>query len=243
VVGVTPSHALRIPLAAIAVLAIAAIVVPSAAAEISGPCNATINGQNVKGRPTEALSNAIVVANDAVVPVTMSAGSQISHLKIQIEFAGMRWTVRDKASHGKSWASNVDVGKYAKYGVGLYKVIGSSSGGASCSGTALVKVKGNPLTTVAGIVGLIATLMGLGGIGGAVAMTMRAGAIGVGRSIGGLLAGLIAGLGLAVLMQEYGLVYPTPMAAIATVGFAGVFGLGLAVIGKFVGAAHIVAPD
>jgi hypothetical protein len=224
VVGVTPSHALRIPLAA--------IVVPSAAAELSGPCNATINGQNVKGRPTEALSNAIVVANDAVVPVTMSAGSQISHLKIQIEFAGMRWTVRDKASHGKSWASNVDVGKYAKYGVGLYKVIGSSSGGASCSGTALVKVKGNPLTTVAGIVGLIATLMGLG-----------AGAIGVGRSIGGLLAGLIAGLGLAVLMQEYGLVYPTPMAAIATVGFAGVFGLGLAVIGKFVGAAHIVAPD
>lgn len=237
----TPSHALRISLAAVAVLAIAAIVVPSAAADISGPCSATINGQNVKGRATGALSDAIVVNNDAVVPVTMSAGSRISHLKIEIEFAGMRWTVRDKPSHGKSWASNVDVGKYAKYGVGLYKVIGSSSGGVSCSGSALVKVKGNPLTTVAGIVGLVAALAGLGGIGAAVAMTMRAGAIGIGKSIGGLLSGLIAGLGLAVLLQQFALVYPTPAAAIVTVGLGGLFGLGLAVIGKFIGGAAAAA--
>ena len=73
----TLSHALRIPLAAVAVLTIAAIVVPSAAADISGPCSATINGQNVKGRPTGALSDAITVEKNAVVPVTMSAASQI----------------------------------------------------------------------------------------------------------------------------------------------------------------------
>jgi hypothetical protein len=116
---VTLSHALRIPLAAVAVLTIAAIVVPSAAADISGPCAATIDGQNVKGRGTGALSDAITVEKNAVVPVTMSAKSQISHLKIQIEFAGMRWTVRNKPSHGTSWASDVKVENYAKYGVGL----------------------------------------------------------------------------------------------------------------------------
>ena len=237
----TPSHALRIPLAAIAVLATTAIVAPSAAADISGPCTASIADQNVKGRDTGAFSNAISVEKDAVVPVTMSASGQISHLKIQIEFASMRWTVRDKPSHGKSWSSDVNVKNYAKYGVGLYKVIGSSSGGVSCSGSALVKVKGNPLTTVAGIVGLVAALMGLGGIGAAVAMTMRAGALSFGRSLGGAVFGLIAGLGLAVLAQEYSLMYPTLGAAVSSVGLVALFGIGLVFIGKLVGSSVAIA--
>ncbi|HEY5478555.1 MAG TPA: hypothetical protein VIJ84_02955 [Gaiellaceae bacterium] len=234
------SHALRIPLAAVAMLTIAAIVVPSAAAEISGPCNATINGQNVKNQGTGAFADPITVANDAIVPVTMSAASQISHLKIQIQFAGTSWTVRDKASHGKSWSSDVKVKNYAKWGVGLYKVVGSS-GGVSCTGSALVKVKGNPLTIVAGIVGLVAALMGLGGIGAAVAMTMRAGAMSFGRSLGGAVFGLIAGLGLAVLAQEYSLMYPTLGAAIGSVGLGALFGIGLVFIGKLVGSSVAIA--
>ncbi len=234
------SHALRIPLAAVAMLTIAAIVVPSAAAEISGPCNATINGQNVKNQGTGAFADPITVENHAIVPVTMSAASQISQLKIQIQFAGMSWTVRDKASHGKSWSSDVKVKNYAKWGVGLYKVVGSS-GGVSCSGSALVKVKGNPLTTVAGIVGLVAALMGLGGIGAAVAMTMRAGALSFGRSLGGLVFGLIAGLGLAVLAQEYSLMYPTLGAAVSSVGLGALFGIGLVFIGKLVGSSVAIA--
>jgi hypothetical protein len=237
---VTPSHALRIPLAAVAMLAIAAIVVPSATAEISGPCNATINGQNVKNQGTGAFASPITVQNDAVVPVAMSAGGQISQLKIQIQFAGMSWTVRDKASHGTSWSSDVKVKNYAKWGVGLYKVVGSS-GGVSCSGSALVKVKGNPLTTVAGIVGLVAALMGLGGIGAAVAMTMRAGALSFGRSLGGAVFGIIAGLGLAVLAQEYSIMYPTLGAAIGSVGLGGLFGIGLVFIGKLVGSSVAIA--
>ena len=234
------SHALRIPLAAVAMLTIAAIVVPSAAAEISGPCNATINGQNVKNQGTGAFADPITVENHAIVPVTMSAASQISQLKIQIQFAGMSWTVRDKASHGKSWSSDVKVKNYAKWGVGLYKVVGSS-GGVSCSGSALVKVKGNPLTTVAGIVGLVAALMGLGGIGAAVAMTMRAGAMSFGRSLGGAVFGLIAGLGLAVLAQEYSLMYPTLGAAISSVGLGALSGIGLVFIGKLVGSSVAIA--
>lgn len=234
-------HVLRIPFAVTAVVAIAAIVAPSAAADISGPCTASIAGQNVKGRGTGALSSAITVQKDAVVPVTMSSASQISHLKIQIEFAGIRWTVRDKPSHGNSWSSSVEVKKYAKYGVGLYKVIGSS-GGVNCSGSALVKVKGNPLTTVAGIVGLVAALAGLGGIGAAVAMTMRAGALGFGKSLFGLVFGLIAGLGLAVLAQEYALMYPTLGAAITSVGIGGLFGIGLVFISKLIGGS-VTIPD
>jgi len=238
---VVRSRSLRVPLAVVAVSAIAAIVASSAAADISGPCTASIAGQNVKGRGTGAFSKPITVEKNSVVPVTMSSAGQITHLKIQISFAGMSWTVRDKASHGTSWASSVNVKKYAKYGVGLYKVTGSS-GGVNCSGTALVKVKGNPLSTVAGIVGLVAALAGLGGIGAAVALTMRAGTMGFGRTVFGALFGLIAGLGLAVLAQQYSVMYPTMGAAIASVGIGALFGIGLVYVAHFMGG-KVAIPD
>lgn len=237
----TLSHALRIPFAAIAMLTIAAVVVPSAAAEISGPCNATINGQSVKDQGTGALDDAITVEKDAVVPVAMSAGSEISHLKIQIEFAGFSWTVRDKASHGKSWASDVKVKNYAKYGVGLYKVVGSSSGGVSCSGSALVKVKGNPLSTLAGIVGLVAALGGIAGVAGALGLAVHTGAMGFGKSLLGLLAGLIGGLGLGVLLQQYALVYPTAGATAVFLGGGALAGVGLTFLGKILGSGAAAA--
>jgi hypothetical protein len=224
----------------VAVSATAAILASSAAADISGPCTASIAGQNVQGRSTGAFSDPITVEKDSIVPVSMSSAGQISYLKIQIEFAGISWTVRDKPSHGTSWASSVDVDKYAKYGVGLYKVIGYS-GGVNCSGTALVKVKGNPLSTVAGIVGLVAALAGLGGIAGTAALAMRSGAMGIGRSLLGLIAGLLGGLGLAVLLQQYAVVYPTLGAAIAFVGGGAVVGVGLTLLGKVLGSGAAAA--
>jgi hypothetical protein len=225
-----------------AVVAIAAIIAPSAAADISGPCTAQIAGQNVKGRSTGAFSTPITVEKNAVVPVAMQSNNRISHLKIQIEFAGMRWTVSDKnVKNTTSWADSVKVKKYAKYGVGLYKVIGSSSGGATCSGTALVKVKGNPLSTVAGIVGLVAALAGLAGLAGALVLSMHAGAMGIGRSLLGLIAGLIGGLGVAVLLQQYALVYPSVGAAIAFVGGGAVVGVAVTFVGKLLGAGAAAA--
>jgi hypothetical protein len=83
--------------------------------------------------------------------------------------------------------------------------------------------------------------MGLGGIGAAVAMTMRAGALSFGRSLGGAIFGIIAGLGLAVLAQEYSIMYPTLGAAIGSVGLGGLFGIGLVFIGKLVGSSVAIA--
>jgi hypothetical protein len=222
-------------------LTVAAIVVPSAAAEISGPCNATINGQDVKAQGVGALDDAITVENDAVVPVAMNASSEISHLKIQIEFAGISWTVRDKESHGTSWSNDVKVKNYAKYGVGLYKVVGSSSGGVSCSGSALVKVKGNPLSTVAGIVGLVAALGGIAGVAGALGLSAKAGSLGFGRSLLGLIGGLLGGLGLGVLLQQYAVVYPTAGATAVFLGGGTLVGIGLTFLGKILGSGAAAA--
>lgn len=222
-------------------LAIAAVAIPSAFADIDGPCQATIAGENVKGRGTGALSDAIVVEKDATVPVSMSAGSEISYLKVQIEFAGISWTVHDEPSTGSSWAKEVNVDDYAKYGVGLYKVVGSSSGGVSCSGAALVKVKGNPLTTVAGIAGLVVALGGIAGVAGALIMALHSGALGLGSSLLGLFGGLFGGLGLAVLAQQFALVYPTAGVAAVFVGGGAVIGIGMSVLGKLLGAGAAAA--
>jgi hypothetical protein len=112
----------------------------------------------------------------------MSAAKPIEQLTVSIEFAGRSWTVHDRPTTGTSWTSLIDVSDYADYGVGLYKVVGSSSGsGLSCSGAALVDVQGNPLSTVAGLAGLGMAI--LGGLGLAL-LTLR-GPASVGRRSAG----------------------------------------------------------
>jgi len=135
-----------------------------ASADVNGDCSAAINGVDVRGLSSTDAGDAIVVREHTAVPVTMGSAAGITHLKVQIEFAGIRWTVRDEATSGTSWENTVPVDKYARWGVGLYKVVGQSAGpGGTCSGSALVRVIGNPLTTVVGAAA--AGLTALGGLG------------------------------------------------------------------------------
>ena len=135
-----------------------------ASADINGTCSATINGVDVKGLSSSDAGDAIVVREHTAVPVTMTSADGITRLRVQIEFAGFRWTVRDEPTSGISWENTVPVDKYARWGVGLYKVVGQSAGpGGTCSGSALVRVIGNPLTTVVGAAA--AGLTALGGLG------------------------------------------------------------------------------
>lgn len=212
--------------AAVAAAALVAVLFAAPAqAEISGPCSATINGESVADHSTGATGDPIKVKRHSQVPVSMSSAKEISHLRVQIQFAGFGWTVHDEPTTGTSWSKDVNVDKYAKYGVGLYKVSGSSSGsGLSCSGAALVKVEGNPLATVAGGVALGLTVVGALGLA---LLGFRGG--GAWPLAVGPLLGLIGGLGFGVLLQQYALVYPTR--AVAIVELAGGVALGLGVPG------------
>ena len=135
-----------------------------ASADVNGNCSATINGVDVRGLSSSNAGDAIEVKEHTAVPVTMQSPDGITHLRVQIEFAGFPRTVRDEPTSGTSWQNTVPVDDYAKYGVGLYKVIGKSEGpGGSCSGSALVRVVGNPLRTVAGVAA--AGITALGGLG------------------------------------------------------------------------------
>jgi hypothetical protein len=215
-----------------AVALVSVIAVLPARAGISGPCAATIAGESVADRSTSATGSPIVVDRHSQVPVAMSAKAPISHLKVLLSFGGFSWAVHDQPTTGTSWAKSVDVDKYAKYGVGLYRVSGASTGsGLNCTGAALVKVKGNPLTTVAGGVGL--GLLVLSGVG-----LLLVGLKGEGPAAiaGGILLGLVGGLAVGVLLQQFSVLYPTRQVAIIEL-VAGA-ALGLSVFGLHKLVAH-----
>jgi hypothetical protein len=209
-----------------ALFLLALVAAPNALATIEGPCTATIASVPVANRGTDARSDAIKVSEGTRVRVTMRSAKPIEQLKVELEFAGLRWAVHDEPTTGTSWTEIVDVDDYAAYGVGLYKVIGSSSGpGLECSGAALVDVDGSPLSTVAGIAGLALAIVG--GLG--VALLAFTGGGSVGRRVLGGVLGLLFGAGLAVLFQEFSILYPT--ATVAIVFLAGGAVLGAALTG------------
>lgn len=205
--------------AAAAGVAALGLTAAGANAGIVGPCSASIAGEGVRLAGTGARDQAIVVAKDASVPIVMTAAGTISHVRVTLAFAGFSWTVKDTAVGSSVYRGTIPVKDYARYGVGLYKVSGVASGpGVSCTGTALVRVKGSPLTTIAGGVGLGAAALGglgvlgsmLGGGGGAGISPFR-----IGR---GSIAGLIAGAGGLVLLQQFAVLYPTGL--VAAIGLA-----------------------
>jgi hypothetical protein len=225
------SLSVLLPLALVVAGLTAALVAPQAAlAEIEGPCQATVAGQNVATRDTSATGDPIEVREEARVPVTMTSRRPITNLTVEIEFAGLSWEVHDEPTEGTSWARTVDVGDYSKYGVGLYKVVGTSDGqGFSCTGSALIEVDGSPLTTVAGLVGLgLAVVGGLGllwvafrGPGGAPAI--------------GLILGLLLGAGVGTLLQQFSIVYPTAIVALIALGGGAALGLAMGLFGRSTG--------
>lgn len=213
----------------VAALASSLAAAGPAAGSIDGPCSATIAGTNVGELSGTAAGDAIRVQHNAQVPVTMGSASGISHLKVVISMAGFDWTVKNEPASGSSWARTVDVGAYAKWGVGLYQVTGVSqaAGGTQCSGTALVRVEGNPLTSVAGGVGLA---LGIVGALGLLAAAWRPGGHLTRATFTGLVSGLVLAVGVGTLLQQFSLVYPTRGIAVATL----LAGLGVGVVLPFV---------
>lgn len=209
---------LTVALAAAAGLTVA----PSALATVDGPCQASIAGENVAALETGALSEPIKVRENERVPVTMTSARPITHLTVELEFGGLGWTVHDEPTEGTSWAKVVNVSDYSDYGVGLYKVVGTSTGqGFSCTGAALIEVEGEPLKTPVGIGGLVAAIVGAIGV---LRLAFRRRASGAAPVVGAFF-GILLGAGVGVLLQQFALVYPTLIVALIALG--GGFALGI----------------
>ena len=221
------STSLLLAVLALAAATAALVAPPAAHAEIDGPCQATIAGENIAAKDVSATGEPITVEESARVPVTMSAPRPITMLKVEIEFAGISWTVHDEPTEGTSWAKTVNIADYSKYGVGLYKIVGSSSGQAfSCTGAALVEVDGNPLTTVAGLVGLGLAIVGALGV---LWVAVRGPG---GAPVVGAVLGFLLGAGVAVLLQQFAIVYPTMIVALIALGAGALLGMVCGLFGR-----------
>jgi len=218
---------------------------PPAGADISWPCEATIAGVSVKGMDTGPTATPVKLKEHSTVAVAMSAASEISHLAIQLHYGPFSWTVHDEPSEGTSWSKTLDVDDYSKWGVGLYRATGQSTGsGLACTGEALVEIEGSPLSTPAGIAGVAGAVVGAAGLVGSAAVAgaegrrrrseaerraaaRRAeGAEPVGGpperfrfaprvSILGLVGGLLVGAGGGLTLQQFAVLYPTTGVMIA----------------------------
>jgi hypothetical protein len=181
-----------------------------AQAEISGSCKASINGTDVASISSENVGQAVLVKEGGSASVTLDASSPMNELQIFVEAAGVRIPAVTRSVSGTSVRETVPVDQYARYGVGLYKVIGEGRGGGqTCAGAALVKVEGNPLETTAGVAGAAVAGVGALGVLGASGAAAMGGGKGLRLSGMGLVGGLLAGLGGLVLAQQYGVAYPS----------------------------------
>jgi hypothetical protein len=224
---------LAIALALVAVSVLAAFsLAPPATGSVIGACTVAIAGTDASTMSTGPLDDPVTVNRNSLVPVSMSAEQPMTRAKVELEFAGVRWTVHDLEVSGTKWASEVPVEDYGVYGMGLWKVIASGTGpGFECEGTALLSVEDDheldPLATIAGLSGLGLALVGALGILGV------ASRIGKSRAapFSGLLLGAVLGVGVAVLLQQFSIVYPTVGVVGALVALGAALGLAFSLFG------------
>ena len=159
----------RLPRLLAAAGAVAVVVAATAGpgpadAQVTGGCTATVNGQDVGA--ARSASSAIEVDVDDTVQVVGTAPGPIDGYQVDLTFGPASFTAADGTvdDEDTTYTEVVEISDYATYGVGLYRVEGTTTG-TPCSTWAYVKVTGrNPLTTVAGIVGAVLTVGGVAGM-------------------------------------------------------------------------------
>jgi len=157
--------------APLACCAMVVLLAAPAEAQVTGNCSSTIAGTDVAPLSATDSSNRVTVVEHSAIVVTMTADVPLDHYRIDIEFADQRFTAKEADTGDTSWSNSINVDDYARYGAGVFKVLGVSikGGGVVCTGVAFVFVDKNPLTTPAGLAALGLTVVGIGGLGGAAA--------------------------------------------------------------------------
>ena len=139
-----------------------------ATAEVDGPCDALIKGVSAHDVSSTDPSQAIKVQPDETVDYSLASAAGITQRRFLMEYAGISIVIDKGTNKGDSTFSSgsAAVKSYAWLGAGLYKVSGEATlkNGTTCTGAVLIDVAGNPLSTVLGVNGVIAVVIGLIGL-------------------------------------------------------------------------------
>lgn len=149
----------------LAVLAL--LVVPSAAAEMSGPCQATLQGAQIDRLDADDASDAVAVPADEPANFTVEGEAAIERWRASIHYGPFQapltlGTTEANATQGKA---RIPVNGFSWLGSGLYTVSGTAelADGTQCHGEALIDIQGGALDTVLG--STAAAVTALGGLG------------------------------------------------------------------------------
>ena len=130
-------------------------------------CKAAIGTFDVGALDSEDDTKAVHVSKDGAVTVSMRADRVIARYTVNVAFTFRGWEAAAGTGTHSEWSSTVGVDKYARFGVGLYRVVATSFGSdgtSSCTAAALVFVDADPIPgTVAGDLG--AAFMGVAFMG------------------------------------------------------------------------------
>jgi hypothetical protein len=205
---------------------------PSAGATIDGPCTVSATSTTAAGGQLDALigpatsdsSNPFDVDPKGQVAWSGS-GPAITSGTYQLTIYGVPiWSGSIDNPSGKSNADGtLDLASVLPGGlVGVVQVGGSVTGqGGSCSGSAWIKISGDPLTSIPGMGGIGLAIVGLLGVATAVPGA---------HPFRGLLAGLVLGLGAGVLAIVFGVVPVGALTPFVALGGGGVVGLVLGLL-------------
>jgi zinc-ribbon domain len=208
-------------------------LLPSQAlATVTGPCTVSVDGVDVTSGH-DVPGSAVPLRSGSQVPVDGTAQSRVTDLTYTVHIAGGDVQVGTVtiAEDGLSWSGTVDLESISDVTVGLFEVtVQVQTTGRGCSGVAYVCIEGrNPLTAAAGAG---ATVVGVGGGILLVLSFTRGRGLGAARApLQGFAGGATAGLGGAVLLQQFCIVPLTPASAVGiplVVGTAGAVGASLA---------------
>ncbi|GMU77530.1 MAG: hypothetical protein AMXMBFR46_03290 [Acidimicrobiia bacterium] len=192
----------------LAVLALGMLAAPAGAQDsISGGCTVRFNG--VDARKGHSPSSAFEYDEGDVIKVVGTAPGPITGYDVFMKYGFLRYKAKSGTVTGQktTWTGTADVDDYAKFGVGLYRAEGASTG-TVCRGWAYIKINGPvPLATAAGAGAAVVALVGVAGMASAAA---GKGTPGKGHRWRGSLFGLLAGAGAAVLLQQFAVVPMTP---------------------------------
>jgi len=204
---------------------VAVVGVTPGGAQSRGACVVT-----VKGTPTtraDTPGRAFEFGTGDVIEVVGTSTAPVRAYDITLHYGFIGFPAKSDTPTGDDtrWSGEVQVDDYTPFGVGLYRVEGTSSGAAPCSGWAYVRITGPfPLATVAGAVA--AVLAGVG-IVGALTALRPTGRPGRGHRVRGPLFGAVGGTGIAVLLQQFAVVPMSALLMIAAPVVGALVGLAL----------------
>lgn len=203
-----------------------------AVATFTGPCTASIGGVDVTSGH-DAPGSAVPVQSGSRVQIGGTAPSRVTDLTYTVHIAGGEVQVGTVtiAQDGLSWSGTVDLESISDVTVGLFEVtVEVQTTGQDCSGVAYVCIEGrSPFTTAAGAG---ATAVGVGGMTLLVLSFTGARGLGAVRApLQGFAGGATAGLGGAVLLQQFCTLPLTPASGVGipvVLATAGAVGASLA---------------